>query len=234
MKKKSKYFFIPEDDPFFKEHLKDIYTIRISRIINEFISGFNFLKDQHNTVTFFGSARLSPNNEYYQESTELAYALSKKGFTVVTGGGGGIMEGANKGAKEAGGKSVGINIILPKEQEINKYVTESETFHYFFIRKVMLSFASQAYVFFPGGFGTLDEFFEVVTLVQTNKIKKIPIVLIHKEYWQPLLNWIDQELRKKHKTVSKKDTQVYHLVDNTKEALKTIERLSKKYKDFYV
>lgn len=98
----------------------------------------------------------------------------------------------------------------------------------------MLSFASQAYVFFPGGFGTLDEFFEVVTLVQTNKIKKIPIVLIHKEYWQPLLNWIDQELRKKHKTVSKKDTQVYHLVDNTKEALKTIERLSKKYKDFYV
>ncbi len=231
---KSKYFFIPEDNSFFKEHLKDIGSIRISRIINEFVFGFNFLKKQQNTVTFFGSARLTPNKEYYQEATELAFALSKKGYTIITGGGGGIMEAANKGAFEAGGKSVGLNIVLPKEQRVNKYVTDSETFHYFFIRKVMLSFASQAYVFFPGGFGTLDEFFEIITLIQTNKIKRIPIILMHKEYWQPLLDWIEKDLQKDFKTICKKDTQVYKLVDTTEEALKEIEKLSKKYKKLYV
>ncbi len=234
MNKKSKYFFIPEDNSFFKEHLKDICPIRISRIINEFVHGFNFLKKHQNTVTFFGSARLPSNHEYCQEAVDLAGSLAKKGFTVVTGGGGGIMEAANKGAFQAGGKSVGFNIILPKEQVLNKYVTESESFHYFFTRKVMLSFASQAYVFFPGGFGTLDEFFEIITLVQTNKIKKIPIVLIHKEYWQPLLNWVKKDLGQRYKTISKKDTGIYCLVDTTEEALKAIEKLSKKYKKLYV
>ncbi|MDD5606446.1 MAG: TIGR00730 family Rossman fold protein [Candidatus Pacebacteria bacterium] len=231
---KSKYFFIPEDNSFFKEHLKDICSIRISRIINEFVLGFRFLKKQHNTVTFFGSARLTPNKEYYKEATELAFALSKKGFTIVTGGGGGVMEAANKGAFEAGGKSIGLNVILPKEQRLNKYVTDSEVFHYFFIRKVMLSFASQAYVFFPGGFGTLDEFFEIVTLIQTNKIKRIPIVLIHRDYWEPLLKWIEKDLQKEYKTICKKDTKIYQLVDTPEQALRVIEKLSKKYKKLYV
>lgn len=231
---KKKYFFIPEDNSFFKEHLKDVSSIRVSRILNEFVHGFSFLKKQKNTVTFFGSARLSPSHEYYREAEELAFALSKKGFTVVTGGGGGIMEAANKGAHEAGGKSVGLNIILPEEQGLNKYVTDSETFHYFFVRKVMLAFASQAYVFFPGGFGTLDEFFEIITLIQTNKIKKIPIVLIHKEYWQPLLGWLEKDLAGKHKTIGKKDSDLYTLVESTEEALRAIEKLKKKYQKLYV
>jgi len=231
---KSKYFFIPEDNSFFKEHLKNICSIRISRIINEFVLGFRFLKKQQNTVTFFGSARVKKDQKYYKEATELAFALSKKGFTIVTGGGGGIMEAANKGAFKAGGKSVGINVVLPKEQSVNKYVTDSETFHYFFVRKVMLSFASQAYIFFPGGFGTLDELFETITLIQTNKIKRIPVILMHKEYWRPLLDWIEKDLQKKYKTISERDAKIYYLVDTTEEALKAIEKFSKKYKKLYV
>jgi len=212
-----------------KKHIEDISFVTISRILKEFLSGFNFLKKYNKTVTFFGSSRAKPKTRYYNEAFELAYQLSKKGYTIVTGGGGGIMEAANKGAFTAGGNSVGININLPEEQKLNKYVKDSISFRYFFIRKVMLTFASQAYVFLPGGFGTLDEFFEIITLVQTKKIKKIPIILIHKNYWRPLLKWFEKTLYKKNKTIGKKDTKIYYLVNSSEAALKLLLRLKKNF-----
>ena len=193
--------------------------------MNEFIRGFRFLKKFDNTVTFFGSARAKPNTNYYKEAVQLAHDLSKEGYTIVTGGGGGVMEAANKGATIANGNSVGINIELPKEQNVNKYVKDSISFRYFFSRKVMLTFASQAYIFFPGGFGTLDEFFEIVTLIQTEKIKKIPVILIHKDYWNPVLDLIENNLYKKKRAICKKDMNIYKLVESPEEALKLLKKL---------
>lgn len=207
-------------------HLKEVHPVRLSRIINEFTKGFNFLKRYNKTVTFFGSSRAKPSAKYYQEAVKLAGLLSRKGYTIVTGGGQGIMEAANKGAYLAGSNSVGINIILPKGEKRNKYVKDGISFHYFFVRKVMLTFACQAYIFLPGGFGTLDEFFEIVTLIQTRKVKKIPIILIHKDYWQPLLQFIEEVVYKKKKAISKKDMKIYYLVNSVEEA---VELLDKKY-----
>jgi uncharacterized protein (TIGR00730 family) len=207
-----------------KKHVIDISVIRASRILKEFLAGFNFLKDYNKTVTFFGSARANSKSKYYQEAFDLAFQLSKKGYTVVTGGGGGVMEAANKGAYMAGGPSVGINIDLPKEQAANRYVKNVISFRYFFTRKVMLTFASQAYIFLPGGFGTLDEFFEIVTLIQTKKIKKIPVILIHKDYWLPLLEWVDKTLWKEKKTIGKKDMEIYKLVGSPEEALRLLSK----------
>ncbi len=211
-----------------KIHIQDPYNLRMSRITKEFEKGFNFLKKYNNTVTFFGSARTSPKNEYYEEAVNLAYNLSKEGYTVVTGGGGGIMEAANKGAYLAKGNSVGIGINLPKEQKINKYTKESITFRYFFSRKVILTFASQAYIFFPGGFGTLDEFFEIITLIQTKKIKKIPVILVHKSYWNPVLKLIEENLYKKKKAICKKDMNIYHLAEDIHEATSLLKKYYKK------
>lgn len=191
------------------------------------MSGFNFLKKYNKTVTFFGSSRAKSGTKYYKEALEIAYQLSKKGYTIVTGGGGGIMEAANKGAYLAGGNSVGININLPKEQKINKYVQDSISFRYFFSRKVMLTFASQAYIFLPGGFGTLDEFFEIITLIQTKKIKNIPIILVHRDYWRPLLGWIEKVLYQEKKTISQQDMKIYKLVDSPQEAIKFLEAKKK-------
>jgi uncharacterized protein (TIGR00730 family) len=205
-----------------KKHVEGISLVRISRILSEFMSGFQFLKKYNKTVSFFGSSRAKPKNRYYQEAFELAYWLSKRGYTIVTGGGDGVMEAANKGAYMAGGKSVGINIDLPHEQRLNKYVKDSISFRYFFTRKVMLTFASQAYIFLPGGFGTLDEFFEITTLIQTKKIKKIPIILIHKDYWKPLLKWVEKTLYTEKHTISKQDMNIYHLVDTHEEAIKLL------------
>jgi len=206
-----------------KEHIQQPYSVRVSRILNEFIAGFKFLKKYNKTVTFFGSSRAKPKTKYYQEAFNLAYMLSKKGYTVVTGGGSGVMEAANKGAFMAGGKSVGINIELPKGEKRNKYVQDAICFRYFFTRKVMLTFASQAYIFLPGGFGTLDEFFEIVTLIQTKKVKKIPVILVHRDYWEPLLGWIDKTLYQDKKAISKKDMNVYRLVDSVEEASKILK-----------
>jgi hypothetical protein len=207
-----------------KKHVIDVSYVRVSRIMKEFLAGFNFLKNYNRTVTFFGSARAKPESKYYQEAFDLAFQLSKKGYTIVTGGGGGVMEAANKGAYMADGPSVGINIELPKEQAANKYVKNLISFRYFFTRKVMLTFASQAYIFLPGGFGTLDEFFEIATLIQTRKIKKIPIILIHKDYWQPLLNWVEKTLWEDKKTISKKDMKIYQLANSSDEVIKILAR----------
>jgi len=212
----------PRIEEVLKMHPEDVEPERMTKIVEEFTKGFNFLKNYGLAATIYGSARLSAESEMYQEAQKLAAALSKEGFAVITGGGPGIMEAANKGAYESGGQSVGINIRLPRDQRINEYVTESEAFYYFFIRKVMLAFASEVYIFFPGGFGTLDEFFEMLMLVQTKKIEPIPIILVGKSYWQPLLTWVEKELYEKNKAISKEDMNLYQLVDNADEAMELI------------
>ena len=199
----------------------------IFQIMGEFVRGFDFLKRYHKAVSFFGSARVGLDHEVYQEATKLANLLSKAGFAIISGGGPGIMEAANKGAYDAGGHSVGINIRLPMEQRTNKYVKEFENFSFFFTRKVMLEFASKIYIFFPGGFGTLDELFEMVTLIQTKKVKPIPIIIVGKKYWTPLLQWIDETMYKQNKAIDASDMDIYHLVDNADEAYKYIKTISK-------
>jgi uncharacterized protein (TIGR00730 family) len=199
-----------------------IQSWRVFRIMSEFVSGFELLRNHGLAVTFWGSARIEPGNPYYKAAEELAAKLAKKGFSVISGGGPGIMEASNVGAFKVGGKSVGLNIQLPFEQKLNPYVTESLSFDFFFSRKVMLTFASEAYVYFPGGFGTLDELFEILTLVQTKKIAPIPVVLIGSDFWNPLLTWFEKELLKKHKVISKEDLDLYKVFDSIEEAYKYI------------
>lgn len=195
---------------------------RVFGIMSEFVSGFNLLRKLGPSATFWGSARLMPGDKYYDEAEELAARLAKKGLTIVTGGGGGIMEAGNVGAYKVGGKSVGLNIRLPQEQRLNPYTTESETFDHFFARKVMLAFSSEVYVFFPGGFGTLDEFYEIVTLIQTEKISRVPIVLYGEDFWRPLLTWMEKELVKKYKTIDAKDMGLFEVTDSVDAAEKVI------------
>lgn len=202
--------------------------MRMLEILMEFKAGFKLLKKYDLAVTFFGSARYSFRDEVYTEAADLARRLSKDGFTIITGGGKGVMEAANRGVDEIRGQSIGLNIKLPMEQQLNIYTTDSHEFEYFFIRKVMLSFASEAYVFFPGGFGTMDEFFEIVTLIQTKKIQPLPVVLVGKEYWGPLLDWIKSTLYEENMAINKEDMEIYHLVDNAEEAHRLIiERVKK-------
>ena len=201
--------------------------MRLTRITQEFAKGFHFLKNYGKSATFFGSARCSAGDKHYEEAKKLASLLSKDDFAIITGGGPGIMEAANKGAVEAGGQSAGINIQLDHTQNMNPYVKESVSFHYFFTRKVMLTFASEVYIFFEGGFGTLDEFFEMTTLVQTRKIDPIPIILVGESYWNPLLKWIERDVYGKRKNINKEDMNIYHLVKDAKEAHRIIRRLVK-------
>lgn len=201
---------------------------RIKKIEEEFRGGFEFLSRYGRAATIFGSARRNMEDEHYKDASHLAYLLAKDDYAIITGGGPGIMEAANEGAAQAGGKSVGLNIQLPSEQVINKHVIDSLGFHYFFSRKVMLAFASEVYIFFPGGFGTLDEFFELVTLVQTEKIEHIPIVLVGKDYWEPLLGWIEEVVYNQHGAIDKGDMDIYTLVDSSEEAYELIKALEEK------
>lgn len=198
---------------------------RIWRIMREFIAGYRFLDQYGKAATFFGSARCKPESDIYNEAVKLAKMLSKDGFAIITGGGPGIMEAANKGACDAGGQSAGLNIELPGGQRKNRYVTESMSFYYFFTRKVMLSFASEAYIFFPGGFGTLDEFFELVTLIQTKKIDPIPIVLVGRDYWTPLLEWVEKDVYGRYHAIGAGDMEIYRLADNADEAFQLVHTL---------
>lgn len=209
---------------------KENPTWRIFRIMSEFVDGFQFISELKKEVTFFGSARLGPNNKYYAFSLELARRLSETGFTIITGGGPGIMEAGNRGAREGeNGESVGLNIQLPKEQRQNPYVSKGMGFHYFFTRKVMLSASAQAYVFFPGGFGTLDEFFEIITLIQTKKVAEtIPVVAVGGEFWQPLDEWI-RAFMVKWDMIARKDTEIYTITDSVDEAFDTITKSKERH-----
>ena len=209
-------------DPEKTDHTAPVDKPRVDRMAQELYEGFETLHKHKLAATFFGSARCTVGDDIYDAATNLAGHLAKSGFAIITGGGGGIMEAANKGAKEANGVSVGLNIRLPNEQNANAYTTESKTFNYFFTRKVMLTFASEVYVYFPGGFGTLDELFEILTLIQTKKIKRIPIVLYGKSYWEPLTTLIKEHLYETHQTIDKEDMELYTVVDSIDEAYNTI------------
>lgn len=191
---------------------------RIFRIMAEFVESFETMSDQDNLITVFGSARTSPEDRMYQEAEKLGSELAKHGYGVVTGGGPGIMEAANKGAKAAGGVSIGLNIELPMEQTPNPYQNLSLDFRYFFVRKVCFLKYTYGVIVFPGGFGTMDEFFESITLVQTNKINRIPTILVGKEFWQPMMDLI-QEVLLKNNMISAEDTQLFRLVDSADEAV---------------
>jgi uncharacterized protein (TIGR00730 family) len=196
----------------------------------EFIEGFELISElDKRSATFFGDTRLSENNPEYEKAQKLSRLLSEKGYTIISGGGPGIMEAANRGAVEAKGESVGINIELPDGQRTNKYVKKAVGFHYFFTRKVMMSLASSVYVFFPGGYGTLDEFFEMVMLLQTKKLSHpVTIVVVGKDYWQPLFNWFETELYQKRRAISKEDLSLFTLVDTAEEAVEFIIKNDKK------
>lgn len=200
----------------------DSITWRIFRIMAEFVSGFQFIAQYEKTVSFFGSARVDQEDRYYQDAQSLARKLGNAGFNIITGGGPGIMEAANRGAHEAGANSIGLNIQLPFEQRINRFVTRGIGFHYFFTRKVMLSAAGQAYVFFPGGFGTLDEFSEIITLIQTKKMERIPVVLYGRDFWARFLGFVEDVLYQKYRTIEREDMQLYTLVDTVAEAFKIL------------
>ncbi|MBU1137274.1 TIGR00730 family Rossman fold protein [Patescibacteria group bacterium] len=208
-----------------RNDFKESVQWRIFRIMAEFVDGFEFLSDFKKSVTFFGSARIKPDNPHYREAEKLSALLAEDGFAVFTGGGPGIMEAANKGAYEAGGESVGLDIQLKYAQRINDFIKKAMGFHYFFTRKVMLSYSAQAYVFFPGGYGTLDEFFEILTLIQTEKIPQyIPIVCVGKEFWSPISQWIKEVNYEKNKFIDEKDLSFYHVVDSAEEALEIIKK----------
>ncbi|HCC21821.1 TPA: TIGR00730 family Rossman fold protein [Candidatus Uhrbacteria bacterium] len=195
---------------------------KIFRIMAEFTEGFEFLADLKREVTFFGSARVTEGHPDYESARKLARLLGEAGFTIITGGGPGIMEAANRGAFEAGAESVGLNIQLPMEQRTNKYVKHGKGFYYFFTRKVMMSASSQAYLFFPGGFGTLDEMFELITLIQTGKMAPIPIVLIDRKYWEGLFSWIRQDLLS-NEYIKEKDLDIVKIVDTAEEAFDLVK-----------
>jgi uncharacterized protein (TIGR00730 family) len=159
---------------------------RVTRIDREFDDGFKLINKYNYTVSFFGSARFPEDHPYYKKAEEIAAALAQEGFTIVTGGGGGIMEAGDRGASEAGGQAIGLNIQLPHEQKPNPYATEEMSFKYFFTRKVILAYGANAYIYFPGGYGTLDELFEIITLIQTKKAPLAPIILVGSEFWTAL------------------------------------------------
>lgn len=199
-----------------------VQSWRVFRIMSEFVQGFELLREHGLAATFWGSARTSPDDPYYQAAEALAAKLAKQGFTIISGGGPGIMEASNVGAFKVGGKSVGLNIELPFEQQLNPYTTQSLNFDFFFSRKVMLTFASEVYVYFPGGYGTLDELFEIMTLIQTKKIERLPIVLFGSDYWGPLVEWFKTHLRDDFKTISPEDLDLFVVVDSVDDAYRYI------------
>jgi uncharacterized protein (TIGR00730 family) len=196
---------------------------RLFKIIGDFIDGFEVMPNFLPSVTIFGSARVEEGNKYYEAARELAFKLSKKGFSIVTGGGPGIMEAANRGAFEAGGNSIGLNIKLPKEQKPNKYLTEILNFNYFFARKVMLVKYATAFVLFPGGFGTLDEITETLTLIQTKKLKPFPVILYGNEYWNGFVQWIN-DVVVKDGYIDKEDMELFKQMDNIDEIVDYIDQ----------
>ena len=205
-----------------KEELRETALERIHLIGEEFTKGFDFLEDYPKSVTFFGGSHFTEGDEFYKKANSLAVSIVRDlQYSVVTGGGPGIMEAANRGAFEAGGTSLGLTIELSHKQIQNQYLTKKIDFYYFFSRKVCLSFSAEAYVFFPGGLGTLDEFFEIVTLVQTNKIEPVPIICFGSEFWNPLHELMKNELLSRG-TIEKEDLTLYTITDDINHVLDII------------
>jgi uncharacterized protein (TIGR00730 family) len=210
-----------------KQYLVDALSIdeswRIFRIMAEFVEAIEELSRIGHAVSIFGSARVTPDDEYYKKTVELARLLAKEGFGVITGGGPGIMEAANKGAREGGGKSVGMNIRLPFEQKPNPYANISIDYNYFFIRKVMFVKYAMAYVILPGGFGTMDELFEALTLIQTRRIRSFPVILMGGKYWEGLIQWLRETMLKEGK-ISEEDLDIVRVLDEPAEIVRHIKK----------
>ncbi|MEZ7929022.1 MAG: TIGR00730 family Rossman fold protein [Flavobacteriales bacterium] len=204
---------------------------QIFKIMSEFVQGFETMSKIGPCVSVFGSARTKPDNKYYKQAEEIGYLLTQSGYGVISGGGPGIMEAANKGASRGEGKSVGLNIELPFEQSSNPYIDNDKliNFDYFFVRKVMFVKYAQGFIVLPGGVGTLDELFEAITLIQTQKIGKFPIVLVGKTYWEGLLVWIKEIMLAKEQNISIEDLDLFNLVDTPAEAVDIINDFYKKY-----
>jgi uncharacterized protein (TIGR00730 family) len=198
---------------------------RLFKIMGEFVDGVEALHDIGPAVSIFGSARVQPNHPRYKKAEKVAALFAKNNFAVLTGGGGGIMEAANKGAAEAGGVSAGLNIMLPFEQEPNPYANIKLEFNYFFIRKVMFVKYAIAYIIMPGGMGTLDELFEAVTLIQTHRIKPLPVILVGKNYWSGLLDWIKLRLLE-DQMISPKDLDIFQIVEEPEEVVDAVKKMT--------
>jgi len=198
-------------------------TWRIFRIMSEFVDGFEVLSRMGKAVSIFGSARTKPDSRHYKLGEEVAYQVAKAGYAVITGSGAGLMEAANRGAKRAGGESIGLNIQIPCEQKPNKYVDTLLDFRYFFVRKVMFVKYAKAFVILPGGYGTMDEFFEAINLIQTERIPKFPVILFGSEYWKGLISWLKDTVYK-HGNISKKDLDIFIIVDRPQDVTAAIKK----------
>ena len=210
-----------------KQYIVDDLTLneswRMFQIMAEFVKGFEVMPDAYPAVTIFGSSRIKPKSAIYKNTLKVSRLLVENGFNVISGGGPGVMEAANRGAAEAKGKSVGLHIELPNEQAPNKYANIRLAFKYFFIRKVMFVKYAVAYIIMPGGFGTLDELFEALTLIQTKRIRYFPVVLIDSKFWEGLLDWAKETLIKEQ-TISEEDFDIFNIVDTPEEAVAIIKR----------
>ena len=211
--------------PKFQNDFRNEDPWRVFKIMSEFVDGFDVLSKVGPAVSIFGSSRISRKDRVYKLTERIAYLLAKEGYAIITGGGPGIMEAANKGAKGAKGKSIGLNIEIPAEQKPNPYVETLLDFHYFFSRKVMFVKYASAFVIMPGGFGTLDELFESLNLIQTERIGSFPVIMVGKEYWRGLIDWIKQVPLKRN-CIQAEDLKIFKLVDTPEEVVKAI-------KDFY-
>ncbi len=221
-------------DAFEEKTWNEIHTTdswRVFKIISELVEGFEKLARIGPCVSVFGSARTHHNDKYYKLAEDIAYRLVQKGYGVITGGGPGIMEAANRGAKRGGGKSVGINIDIPFEQRPNSFIDSDKliTFDHFFVRKVMFMKYAQGFIVLPGGFGTFDELFEAITLIQTRKIGKFPIILVGKKYWKGLIDWIKTEMMTEEENITAADLKIFSVVDTSKEAVDNIVKFYSRY-----
>ncbi len=219
---------VPETEapihPLTLEEIKDDEERSLNLIHTEFKQGFDFIQKYDKSVTFFGSARFPSTDAHYKDAEELAKRISQElGYAITTGGGPGIMQAANKGAFESGGESLGLTIKLSKEQITNPFVKNEHGFYYFFTRKTILTFGAEAFIFYPGGYGTLDELFEILTLIQTKKIPRVPVILVGKDYWQPLHSFMESSLYKDHQAIDKADLELYKISDEHDEILSIIK-----------
>ncbi len=222
-------YFATRRDEWKQRNTKDSWSV--FKIMAEFVEGFEKMAQIGPCVSVFGSARTQADNPYYELAVEISKKLTQAGFGIITGGGPGIMEAGNKGAKEGGGASVGLNIRLPFEQYANPYIDSDKEidFNYFFVRKVMFVKYSQGFVVLPGGFGTLDEMFEALTLIQTHKIERFPVVLVGSKFWSGLMDWIKTVLLEQEKNISPKDLDLFKIVDTADEVEKHITQFYQKH-----